>query len=153
PLPRKNIDTGMGLERLTLLLQGVSSPFGPDVFQSVCRQLGELTKRPVPPEENKPRPVTPEMAAFRRIADHSRAVTFMISDGILPSNEGRGYVLRRLLRQAVRAGKTLGLGRPFVHELTGTVVGLMKDAYPELTQRRDTVAAVVKAEEEKFLET
>lgn len=153
PLPRKNIDTGMGLERLTLLLQGVSSPFGTDMFQSIGQQLSVMSKRPSPKEENKPAPVTPEKAAFRRIADHSRAVTFMVGDGILPSNEGRGYVLRRLLRQAVRAGKTLGISKPFVHEITGTVVGLMKEAYPELSSRRDTIASVVKAEEEKFLET
>src|SRR5439155_16615643 len=85
-----------------------------------------------------------KLTAFRRIADHSCAVTFMISDGVLPSNEGRGYVLRRLLRQAVRAGKTLGIRDPFLYKLSGAVIDLMKDAYPETVQRRQTVASVVK---------
>lgn len=151
PLPQKNIDTGMGLERVTLLVQGKTHPFETDVFQSVMAKLSETTGIPLPKESRS----TPsaQTTAFRRIADHARAVTFMISDGILPSNEGRGYVLRRLLRQAVRAGKTLGIETPFVYELTGIVIDLMQGAYPEIRQRRETVASVVKTEEEKFLET
>ncbi len=152
-LPRKNIDTGMGLERLSLLCQGVDSAFDTEGFQTLFDVLAEAAKR------TKPRPMaagavpSAELVSFRRVADHARAVTFMMADGILPSNEGRGYVLRRLLRQAVRAGKTLGLQEPFLFSLTGTVVDLMKGAYPELVQRRDIVAAMVKGEEEKFLET
>lgn len=153
PLPRKNIDTGMGLERLSLLTQGASSPFGTDVFQALFKALENLSGRQAPAEPTKPVAPAPEGAAFRRIADHSRAVAFMVNDGILPSNEGRGYVLRRLLRQAVRAGKTLGLDEPFLYRLTGEVVGLMQSAYPDVAQRRETIASVVKIEEQKFLET
>jgi alanyl-tRNA synthetase len=153
PLPRKNIDTGMGLERLSLLVQGVASPFGTDAFQTIFRALGKIIDREIPREKNEPGEAAPDKAAFRRIADHSRAITFMICDGILPSNEGRGYVLRRLLRQAVRAGKTLGVQEPFVYKLTGAVVDDIQEAYPEVRQRRETIATVVKMEEEKFLET
>jgi alanyl-tRNA synthetase len=142
PLPKKNIDTGMGLERLALLAQNVESPFDLDTFQTIYKALNQITGK----KEG--------MGTFhRRILDHSRAITFMINDGILPSNEGRGYVLRRLLRQAVRAGKSIGIDHPFLHQLTGTVVETMKSAYPDLLQRRETIASVVRIEEEKFLET
>jgi len=153
PLPRKNIDTGMGLERLSLLLQSANSPFGTDGFQSVFRRLSQLTSLPAPTDCRPTGEPAPQVVAFRRIADHARAVTFMINDGILPSNEGRGYVLRRLLRQAVRAGKTLGLSEPFLYQLTGDVVENMKTAYPDLPPRRETIASVVRTEEQKFLET
>ena len=153
PLPRKNIDTGMGLERLTLLAQGVTNPFETDAFQMVFRELAKKTGGPLPAAARPGQSPSPRDVAFRRIADHARAVTFMITDGILPSNEGRGYVLRRLLRQAVRAGKTLGIEEPFLYRLTGAVIDLVKDAYPETLQRRETIASVVKTEEEKFLET
>lgn len=153
PLPQKNIDTGMGLERLSLLLQGADHPFGTDLFQAVMKDLSAIAGRPLPAPRKGFYAPTLEEASYRRIADHARAVAFMISDGILPSNEGRGYVLRRLLRQAVRAGKTLGIVDPFVYRLTGTVIDLMKDGYPETDQRRETIASVVKMEEEKFLET
>ena len=158
PLPSKNIDTGMGLERLVLLHQKTSSPFGTDGFQKIYEALGQIHpfKGVIPKEPSTPaeaRKHNPLLIYFRRIADHSRAVTFMISDGILPSNEGRGYVLRRLLRQAVRAGKPLGLHEPFLFQLTDTVIDEMKTAYPELLQRRETIASVVKMEEEKFLQT
>ncbi len=168
PLPQKNIDTGMGLERLTLLTQGVASPFEMDGFQAIFKDLSKISGHPSPsplPKGRGPslafplqgeggrRPDEGSTIAFRRISDHARAVTFMISDGILPSNEGRGYVLRRLLRQAVRAGKTLGIRDPFFYKLSGTVIDLMKDAYPETVQRRQTIASIVKSEEEKFLET
>ncbi len=145
PLPRKNIDTGMGLERLSLLSQGVASPFETDAFQPLFKDLGQIS--------DKDPKVQTHQVAFRRISDHARAVTFMISDGILPSNEGRGYVLRRLLRQAVRAGKTLGIQEPFLYKLSGSVVELMKQAYPDTLQRLQTIASIVKIEEQKFLET
>jgi alanyl-tRNA synthetase len=153
PLPSKNIDTGMGLERLTLLSQGVTNPFETDVFQAVIQGVAEASRQQPPKKMAGPRPINATEARFYRIADHARAVSFMINDGILPSNEGRGYVLRRLLRQAVRAGDGLGIKEPFLHRLTGTVIDLMQQAYPDLTQRRATIASVVKMEEEKFLET
>ena len=154
PLPRKNIDTGMGLERLSFLLQGGESPFDLDTFQSLFESLEKIGGKSIVKELKRSKDTTNrELAAYRRIADHARAVTFMVNDGILPSNEGRGYVLRRLLRQAVRAGKTVGLEKPFLFQLTGTVVETMKSAYPELLQRRETIASVVKIEEGKFLET
>lgn len=145
PLPRKNIDTGMGLERITLLTQGVTSPFDTDAFQVSFQDLAKVSGKDPKAKEHQ--------VAFRRIADHARAVTFMISDGILPSNEGRGYVLRRLLRQAVRAGKTLGIHEPFLTKISDGVIDVMKGAYPDTKQRRDTIASVIKTEEEKFLET
>jgi len=154
PLPRKNIDTGMGLERLSLLIQGGESPFDLDTFQSIFETLETIGGKSIVKELKRSKDTSNRMfAGYRRIADHARAVTFMVNDGILPSNEGRGYVLRRLLRQAVRAGKTVGIDRPFLFQLTGTVVETMKSAYPDLLQRRETIASVVKIEEEKFLET
>ncbi len=153
PLPSKNIDTGMGLERLSLLSQGESSPFGTDVFRPIFQELSGLSGQKLAEPAKGPRTVSAQEARFYRIADHVRAVTFMVNDGILPSNEGRGYVLRRLLRQAVRAGDALELKEPFLYKLTGTVVEIMKSAYPDLLQRRATIASIVKMEEEKFLET
>lgn len=154
PLPSKNIDTGMGLERVSLLSQGVDSPFDLDIFRAVFDDLAKLSKQVLKePVKGKARTISPVEARYYRIADHARAVTFMVNDGILPSNEGRGYVLRRLLRQAARAGDGLGLKEPFLFKLTGRVVDQMKDAYPDLTARQATIASIVKAEEEKFLET
>jgi alanyl-tRNA synthetase len=152
PLPSKNIDTGMGLERLSLLAQGETSPFGTDVFKPIFKELAERCGKSLEKPASA-RQVSPIESRFFRIADHARAVTFMVNDGILPSNEGRGYVLRRLLRQAVRAGDALEIKEPFVFQLTGTVVDMMKDSYPDLVQRRAIIASIVKMEEEKFLET
>ena len=153
PLPRKNIDTGMGLERLSVVLQGVDSAFDTDGFQTVFDALSTLAQRAKPAKMAPSSLPSAELIAFRRIADHARAVTFMIGDGILPSNEGRGYVLRRLLRQAQRAGKTLGIHAPFLNRLTETITQVMGDAYPDLAARHATIASVIKLEEEKFLET
>jgi len=153
PLPRKNIDTGMGLERLSVVLQGVDSAFDTDGFQTIFEALAHLAKRPIPVKMAPSALPSNELIAFRRIADHARAVTFMIADGILPSNEGRGYVLRRLLRQAQRAGKTLNIQEPFLNRLVSTMTQVMGDGYPDLMTRQDTIASVIKMEEEKFLET
>ena len=154
PLPSKNIDTGMGLERLSLLMQGGTSPFDLDTFEAIFQELERISGHSVIRELKAPGESENRVkASYRRIGDHSRAVTFMVNDGVLPSNEGRGYVLRRLLRQAVRAGHTVGIKDPFLFRLADMVVETMKDAYPDLLQRRATITSVIKMEEEKFLET
>ena len=146
PLPSPSIDTGMGLERLASILQDVPSNFETDLFMPIIKRIEEITGKEY--EENQKNKV-----AMRVIADHVRAITFLISDGVLPSNEGRGYVLRRVIRRAFRYGKDLGLNKPFLYELTGTVVDIMGDAYPEIVSSHLTVANICKAEEERFYKT
>lgn len=145
PLPRPSIDTGMGLERLTSILQGVSSNFETDIFLPIIHQIEELTGQKYQQGDNG--------FPFRVIADHSRACTFLIADGVLPSNDGRGYVLRRILRRAVRFGKLLGINEPFLYKNVDVVCNIMQDAYPYLTQRRDFVVEVIRMEEERFFVT
>ena len=119
----------MGLERLSLLMQGGQSPFDLDTFQSLFADLEKITSKSIVRELKNSKDTTNRLfSSYRRIADHVRAMTFMINDGILPSNEGRGYVLRRLLRQAIRAGKTVGIEKPFLFKMTGTVVQSMESA-------------------------
>jgi alanyl-tRNA synthetase len=141
PLPRRGIDTGMGLERLALLAQGVKSNYQTDLFLPIIAALGTLAR--VPYGEDT---ITP----YHVIADHIRALTFAISENVLPANEGRGYVVRRLLRRAVRFGRRLGLEGPFLHRLVAPVVEVMKEPYPELLESRLHVARVIAAEEERF---
>ncbi|MCL2335336.1 MAG: alanine--tRNA ligase, partial [Endomicrobia bacterium] len=143
-LPKKNIDTGMGLERMVAAANGKKSIFDTDLFIPMMEAASDVLKVKY---EGK------NISKLRMIADHSRAVTFLISDGILPSNEGRGYVLRRILRRAVRQGKMYGYDKPFMNELASEVVKIMEPAYPELSSRLDNVRAIIKVEEEKFLET
>ena len=143
PLPRKNIDTGMGLERLVAVANGKKNVFETDLFVPIMQASSELLK--VSLNDN--------LSKLRMIADHSRAVTFLISDGILPSNEGRGYVLRRILRRALRQGVVFGMNEPFLYKLVDTVHSIMEPAYPELSQRLDNIKSMIKVEEEKFLET
>jgi len=142
PLPAPCVDTGMGLERLTAILQHVHSNYEIDLFQALIKQAAELTG--TPDLENK---------SLRVIADHIRACSFLIVDGVLPSNEGRGYVLRRIIRRALRHGWMLGVRQPFFHKMVGTLSELMGDAYPELPAARDLVERALKAEEERFAET
>ena len=142
-LPRKNIDTGMGLERLVAVQNGKRNVFETDLFTPIIEEIADILK--VKQSE--------KLFELRMIADHARAVTFLISEGILPSNEGRGYVLRRILRRALRQGKMLGADEPFLYKLAAEVAEIMKPAYPELAQRRENVASITKMEEEKFLET
>ncbi|HET7628364.1 MAG TPA: alanine--tRNA ligase [Bacillales bacterium] len=143
PLPKKNIDTGMGLERMVSVIQEGRTNFDTDLFLPIIRKTEKLSG--VRYGE------TQEMdTAFKVIADHIRTVAFAISDGALPSNEGRGYVLRRLLRRAVRFGKTLGLDRPFMHELVSTVAEIMVDFYPEVKEKASYIAKVIEKEEERF---
>ncbi len=145
PLPRPSIDTGAGLERLTSILQNVPSNFDTDLFKPILTFVEEITGKTYDPGEAG--------FPFRVIADHSRACTFLISDGILPSNEGRGYVLRRILRRAVRFGQVLGLEDPFLYRHVDVVVDLMKEAYPDLEGKRDFVKEVIRLEEERFFAT
>jgi len=142
PLPAPCVDTGMGLERLAAILQGVHSNYEIDLFQTLIRKAAELTA--TTDLENK---------SLRVIADHIRASAFLIVDGVLPSNEGRGYVLRRIIRRALRHGWMLGVRQPFFHKLVGTLAELMGQAYPELPAARETVERALKAEEERFAET
>lgn len=145
PLPRPSIDTGMGLERLASILQDVPSNFDTDLFTPILAYIEELTGKKYPGGEAG--------FPFRVIADHSRACTFLIADGILPSNEGRGYVLRRILRRAVRFGRILGLEDPFLHRTVDVVADLMKEAYPDLEAKRSFVKDVIRMEEERFFIT
>jgi alanyl-tRNA synthetase len=143
-LPRKNIDTGMGLERITVATTGRTSIFDTDLFMPIIDNISELLKIKY---ESK------NIQKLRMIADHVRAVTFLISDGVLPSNEGRGYILRRLLRRALRQGKLYGYSKPFINDLIPAVFNIMEPAYPELSSKLGNIRSIVKVEEEKFLET
>jgi len=146
PLPKPNIDTGMGLERLAAVLQGVQSNYDCDLFTAIIKKIEELTDKTYKDDENND-------VSIRAIADHSRAVTFLISDGVLPSNEGRGYVLRRILRRAARHGKLLGMDKPFLTHIVPVVIEEMKDAYPELLDKESYVTKVVTNEEQRFMAT
>ena len=148
PLPRPSIDTGMGLERLAAVVQGKTSNYDSDLFKPIIRAVGEMARKRYGASADDDR-------AMCVIADHLRAIAFMIAEGLLPSNEGRGYVLRRILRRAARYGRLLGLGPdgPFLHRLTEPVIDLMKGPYPELERARTTIDQVTKAEEERFLDT
>jgi alanyl-tRNA synthetase len=143
-LARKSIDTGMGLERLVAAVNAKKSVFDTDLFMPVMENAAEILK--IKNEGSN-------ISKLRIIADHSRAVTFLISDGILPSNEGRGYVLRRILRRALRQGKFYECNKPFVNELVSDVFKIMETSYPELSSKLSNIQSIVKTEEEKFLET
>ena len=145
PLPRPSIDTGMGLERIASVLQQVDSNFDTDLFTPLLARVEELTGR----SYNRGDKGFP----FRVIADHSRACTFLIADGVLPSNEGRGYVLRRILRRAVRFGKLLGLEEPFLYKMVATVVALMGAAFPEILEKQAFIEDIILSEEQRFLLT
>jgi alanyl-tRNA synthetase len=145
PLPAPSVDTGAGLERIAAVMQGVPSNFDTDLFQPIVAQAVEVVGRPYDRG--------PAGAPFRVLADHARAVAFLLADGVYPSNEGRGYVLRRILRRAVRHAWLLGRREPTLAPLTRTVTAQMGPVYPELTQREAHIERVTRAEEERFLET
>ncbi|MDQ1238141.1 MAG: alanyl-tRNA synthetase [Thermodesulfobacteriota bacterium] len=147
PLPRPSIDTGLGLERLAAVVQGVDSNWETDLFEPIIQRIRELSGVDCTDHDHRHRTAT------RVIADHSRSAAFLVADGVLPSNEGRGYVLRRILRRALRFGKSLGLEKPFLHDSAGVVVDLMSDAYPELETHRVLMTKVIRSEEERFIET
>ncbi|MBO8165687.1 MAG: alanine--tRNA ligase [Kosmotoga sp.] len=145
PLQRKNIDTGLGLERLTAIMQGVETTFDTDLFQPVIEKIESIfsVKYKSNPEQD---------ISIRVIADHARAIAFMIADGILPSNEGRGYVLRRLLRRADRHASLLGNKRPFLHKLIDPLIKKMGSIYPELKAKKELIEQITIKEEERFLD-
>ncbi|MDF2722432.1 MAG: alanyl-tRNA synthetase, partial [Paenibacillus sp.] len=146
PLPNKNIDTGAGLERLTSILQDVDSNFDTDLFQPIIQEtcrIGGITYHTN--AEND--------IALKVIADHVRTVVFAVGDGVLPSNEGRGYIIRRLLRRAVRYGKSLGIDKPFLFKLTPVVGEIMGEYYSEVVEKREYIEKVIRIEEERFHET
>lgn len=146
PLENKGIDTGMGLERVASVLQGVASNFDTDLFREIMDFTADLAGQKYGQDSKID-------LALKVIADHCRAVTFAVSDGALPGNEGRGYVIRRLLRRAVRFGRVLGVHEPFLYKVSQAVITQMKDAYPELQQKSEHVLRVIRTEEERFLET
>jgi len=146
PLPKPNIDTGMGLERLAAVLQGVYSNYDSDLFTDIVKLTEELTELRYGQDSKSD-------ISFKVIADHSRAAAFLIADGIMPSNDGRGYVLRRIIRRAIRYGQVLGLKGPFLHLLTDKVVDLMNPDYPELGQSKRFIDEVVINEEQRFADT
>src|SRR3981081_2331101 len=147
PLPKPSIDTGMGLERVAAVLQGVLSNFETDLFTPLIKRAEELTGHKVEPEHEVDER---SRASLRIIADHARAATFLISDGVHPANDGRGYVLRKILRRGIRHGRLLGQEKPFMHEMVFAVRDEMQVAYPELKESADRVSKVVLAEELQF---
>ncbi len=146
PLPKPSIDTGMGLERLAAVAQGVHSNYDSDLFTPLLAAIAERAGTAYGKKEVSDR-------SMRVIADHLRAVTFLMTDGVLPSNEGRGYVLRRILRRAARHGRLLGIVEPFLHELTAAVVSQMGAAYSEITRAANTITEATRGEEERFIAT
>src|SRR3989449_940367 len=146
PLPRPSIDTGMGLERIAAVVQGKESNYDTDLLAPLIERIAALARRPYRARES-------DDVSMRVIADHARATTFLIADGVMPSNEWRGYVLRRIMRRAMRHGRMLGLIDPFLWDVTATVVNLLGDAYPEIREQHARVALTVKLEEERFAET
>jgi alanyl-tRNA synthetase len=152
PLPKPSIDTGMGLERVTAVLQGVISNYETDLFTPLIKRAAELTGTLLNRELEKEAKAK-SAASLRVIADHSRAATFLISDGVLPSNEGRGYVLRKIIRRAITHGRLLGQTKAFLHQMTFAVRDLMQDAYPELRDTSERVSRAVLSEEQRFAHT
>ena len=146
PLPKPNIDTGMGLERTLAAIQGKSSPYETDLFSPLVDRVCQLSEKEYGRDDNTDR-------AIRIVAEHSRGTIFLITDGVMPSNEGRGYVLRRILRRASLFGRKLGLNDPFLNEMAEVVVSTMRHIYPELMDKRNSITKVIRVEEEKFITT
>ena len=142
PLPKPSVDTGMGLERIAAVMQGVHSNYEIDLFQALLRAAADVTHT-----------TDLEAKSLRVIADHIRSCSFLICDGVLPSNEGRGYVLRRIIRRAIRHGHKLGCDQPFFHKIVHTLVAEMGEAYPELRDNEDRIVAALKQEEAQFAKT
>jgi alanyl-tRNA synthetase len=146
PLPKPSVDTGMGLERISTVMQGVTTNYDTDLLQGIIRHVEKLSGKQYRKDQK-------DDVSMRVIADHSRAITFLICDGVLPSNEGRGYVLRRIMRRAARHAKMLGFSEPVLYRTVDAVIATMEEAYPDLLQREEYIKKVVRAEEERFAET
>jgi len=146
PLPKPSVDTGAGLERIASILQEVDTNYDTDIFQDIIGNTAKLAGVAYDPSRES-------AFSFRVIADHSRATAFLISDGVMPSNEGRGYVLRRIMRRAIRHGKKLDFEGPFLHKTVGFVIEQMKGAFPDLQEKRAFIEKAVLAEEEQFFKT
>ena len=146
PLEKKNVDTGMGLERITMVCQGVASTFETDLLKPIMDEVSKMSGVPYKKSEKTD-------ISLRIITDHARCVTFLISDGVIPGNEGRSYVLRMILRRALRHGKILGMDLPFLYKLVDVVVKYYGEAYPELVKNKQKVIDTIKAEEERFNKT
>jgi len=146
PLGKKNVDTGMGLERITMVCQGVNSTFETDLLRPIMDKVSEMSGVPYKKSEKTD-------ISLRIITDHARCVTFLITDGVIPGNEGRSYVLRMILRRALRHGKILGMELPFLYKLVDVVAENYGEAYPELVQNKEKVISVIKKEEELFSKT
>jgi len=146
PLPKPNIDTGMGLERIAAVVQGVTSNYDTDLFVEIISRIEDLS-------EKRYREDRKQDISFRVISDHARAVAFLICDGVMPSNEGRGYVLRRIIRRAVRFGQVLGLSDPFFHQVANKVIDIMSQDYGELISSREFIEGVIVNEEKRFADT
>ena len=146
PLPFKSVDTGMGLERTTSILQGVDSNYKTDLFVPIIERLAQFIG-------HDPETVESERFSYQVVADHSRAMTFLIGEGVAPANDGAGYVLRRIMRRAVRHGRLMGIDRPFLSETCAVVIDIMGSAYPQLAERRGEILDGVEAEERKFSRT
>ncbi len=146
PLPKPNIDTGMGLERTLAAIQDKSSPYETDLFSPLVARMCSLSGKEYGRGENVDR-------AIRIVAEHSRGIAFLIADGVIPSNDSRGYILRRILRRASLFGRKLGLSDPFLNEMTGIVINTMSHVYPELIASQSLVTEVTRVEEEKFIST
>ncbi|HEY3768720.1 MAG TPA: alanine--tRNA ligase [Candidatus Angelobacter sp.] len=152
PLPKPSIDTGMGLERIASILQGQISNYDTDLFIPLLAAAARLTGVDLN-KELAAEKGSSSAASLRVVADHARAVTFLINDGVLPANEGRGYVLRKILRRGIRHGRLLGASKPFMHEMVMAVRDLMKDAYPELVDNAERISKIVFEEERRFANT
>ncbi len=146
PLEHKNVDTGMGLERITMVCQGVASTFETDLLKPILDKVSEMSGVPYKKSEKTD-------ISLRIITDHARCVTFLISDGVIPGNEGRSYVLRMILRRALRHGKILGMDLPFLYKLVDVVVDLYGEAYPDLIKNKSKIIDTIKKEEERFAKT
>lgn len=146
PLPKPSVDTGAGLERVASVVQNVDTNYDIDLFQDLIKSISELARVTYGKDEKT-------NASIRVIADHCRATNFLIADGVLPSNEGRGYVLRRIMRRAIRHGRNLGFREPFFFKLTSSLIKVMGEAYPELKDKREYLESTIKLEEERFLKT